>query len=159
MDRGGLGLLRTELGRAARDLAPTLARLPAYIRLGLRLLGDGRLAVPVRIILAGAALYAASPLDAVPGFVPVLGQLDDLIVALTALRLALERLGPGGAAPHLAAAGLSRADLDRDLFLARQALRRLIYAGGVAALGAAGRGLSGAARWLAARLRRQRAVQ
>jgi hypothetical protein len=62
-----------------------------------------------------AAGYLASPIDLVPGLIPVLGQLDDIAVVLTALRLALDGLDPARRQAHLAAVGLSDADLGTDL--------------------------------------------
>lgn len=144
---------RAELEQAARDLAPMLRRAPAYTRLALRLFRDGHLEARTKWILAGAAVYAASPINAIPGFIPILGQLDDVIVALSALRLGLDRLGSARAAAHLEAAGVRRDDLDRDIVLARRALRALALTAGVAALDTGARGLRAAARWVAGRLR------
>lgn len=65
-------------------------------------------------MLAGAA-YVLSPIDLVPGFIPVAGQLDDVIVAIGAIRLALNGLKPEYRAETLAAAGLTQGELDADL--------------------------------------------
>jgi uncharacterized membrane protein YkvA (DUF1232 family) len=62
-----------------------------------------------------AAAYVVSPIDLLPGIIPVVGQLDDLLIALTAIRLALAGLSPEVRAKSLAAAGLSDADLAADL--------------------------------------------
>jgi uncharacterized membrane protein YkvA (DUF1232 family) len=47
--------------------------------------------VPLRakIVLAIASLWFASPIDLIPDFIPVVGQLDDAIVAALALRFLL----------------------------------------------------------------------
>ena len=55
-----------------------------------------------------------SPIDAIPSFIPVLGQLDDLAVALAALRLALDGLTPSRRQAHLEAVGLDDATLAAD---------------------------------------------
>lgn len=90
-------------------------RLPSYGRLALALGGDPRLSRVRRAALLAAAAYVFSPIDLVPGFVPVLGQLDDLAIALAAIRLALDGLNPQVRAERLAAAGLTQADLETDL--------------------------------------------
>jgi uncharacterized membrane protein YkvA (DUF1232 family) len=42
--------------------------------------------------LAGAAAYLASPIQVIPNFIPVIGQTDDVIVVVAALRYACRRL-------------------------------------------------------------------
>ncbi len=145
--------LGPELRRVARDMAPLLRRMPAYARLGVRLLRDPHLPPAVKAGLAAAGAYVASPINAIPGFVPVLGQLGDAVVGLAALRAALDRLGPERAGAHLRAAGISRADLERDLESAKQALRTLSLSAGRTALKTTGRGLRAAGRGLGAAVR------
>ena len=93
-------------GAAPADPFPTerlmalVRRLPRYVRLAWRLGRDPRLCVGARVAVMGAAAYLASPIDLVPGIIPVAGQLDDAAVALLALRFALRGLPqprPGGA--------------------------------------------------------------
>ena len=49
--------------------------------------------------LVAGAVYLVSPIDLVPGFIPVAGQLDDAVAVLLALRLALGGLPPDRARP------------------------------------------------------------
>ena len=66
-----------------------------------------------------------------PGIIPVVGQLDDMAIALAAIKLALGGLDPQARAARLAGAGLTQADLDADVratgaiagWLARSGLR------------------------------------
>ena len=44
-------------------------------------MADARLPRATRIKIGGALLYLASPIDLIPDWIPVLGQLDDLVVA------------------------------------------------------------------------------
>lgn len=96
-------------------LRALLGRLPAYGRLYWRLLRQGGLDRGQRALALGALAYTVSPVDLVPGVIPVIGQLDDLAVALLGLRLLLRRLPPAVVEQHLAAVGLNLAQLDADL--------------------------------------------
>lgn len=64
----------------------------AEIKLVLQLMVDGRVPIYLKIIPFAVGLYLLSPLDLIPGFLPIIGQLDDfglLLVGLsTFIRLA-----------------------------------------------------------------------
>ncbi len=99
-----------------RDRVTTmLRRMPAYLRLSWRLAKDPLISRARRAAVIGAAGYLASPIDLVPGVIPVLGQLDDLAVALAAIRIALAGLSADQRRVHLDAVGLADANLADDL--------------------------------------------
>jgi uncharacterized membrane protein YkvA (DUF1232 family) len=69
-------------------LVPRLARMIAA------LLVDGAVPRRAKLLLAGVALYLASPVDLLPDFIPLLGYVDDLLlgaVVLDALLSAIDR--------------------------------------------------------------------
>jgi len=119
--------LRVRTGRPGYDLPvaedpfprdrvlATLRRLPAYLRLSWRLAKEPLLGRARKAAVAAAAGYLASPIDLVPGLIPVVGQLDDVAVALAALRFALAGLSPERRREHLEAVGLADGDLAEDL--------------------------------------------
>lgn len=77
---------------AARDvLRETALFLPHFVVLLKRLLGDSRVPTRSKWMLGGTLLYLASPIDVIPDFVPGLGQLDDIVIALLALHSILNR--------------------------------------------------------------------
>jgi uncharacterized membrane protein YkvA (DUF1232 family) len=115
-------------------------RLPAYARLAWRLSRDPRLSRGRRTAVAAAAAYLISPIDLVPGIIPVAGQLDDAAVALLGLRFALRGLPAADRQAHLDASGLTAADLDHDLGTVRMGAAWLLRRGGRIGLWA-GRGL------------------
>jgi uncharacterized membrane protein YkvA (DUF1232 family) len=90
-------------------------RMPNYLKLSWRLGKDPLLSRARRAAVIAAAGYVVSPVDLVPGFIPILGQLDDIAVALLALRLALDGLHPDRRRAHLEAVGLDDAHLADDL--------------------------------------------
>lgn len=59
-----------------------------------------------RLLLGLAIAYLASPIDLIPDFIPVLGQLDDLLIVPLLLWLALTRIPPQVMADCRARAGL-----------------------------------------------------
>ena len=78
---------------AARDTLKEIALfLPNFVILLKRLLSDPRVPRKSKLILGGTVLYLVSPIDVVPDFVPGLGQLDDVVVALLALHSILNRV-------------------------------------------------------------------
>jgi uncharacterized membrane protein YkvA (DUF1232 family) len=58
-----------------------LKALPDLMRLITRLVGDPLLPRAAKIALGAALVYLASPIDLVPDFVPLLGYLDDVLLA------------------------------------------------------------------------------
>jgi uncharacterized membrane protein YkvA (DUF1232 family) len=92
---------------AQRKLTPwktvqLLWHLPTLLRLLGRLLGDGRVTVWAKGLFAGALLFIVSPFD-VPNFVPMLGEVSDVVLALLACRWFLEQCPAEIVAGHLAA--------------------------------------------------------
>ncbi len=89
--------------------------LPSYARLAWALARDPHLSRARRAAVLAGAAYVISPIDFVPGIIPVVGQLDDMLIALGAIKFALNGLKPEFRAQRLAAAGLEQTDLDTDL--------------------------------------------
>jgi len=110
-----LVLLLVALGR--RALARELATLiPNLTRLFAGLVRDPRVPRRAKVVLGVAALYLAMPIDLVPDFIPVVGQLDDAIVAAVALRYVVRVSPPDIVAEHWPG---DPATLHRILWLAR----------------------------------------
>ena len=76
---------------AARALAGFIPDCLVLLR---RLLADGRVPRRRKAMLVALVGYLVMPVDLVPDFIPVAGQLDDAIVAALALRYALRSGGP-----------------------------------------------------------------
>jgi uncharacterized membrane protein YkvA (DUF1232 family) len=71
-----------------------LVRLvPDVLRLVRDLLADAATPLPVRLALGGLLVWIVSPIDLIPEFIPVLGPLDDVVVAVVVLRYVRRRLG------------------------------------------------------------------
>jgi uncharacterized membrane protein YkvA (DUF1232 family) len=77
------------------DLNRRISALPvrAKLRFAWRLFRHPSTPLAAKAILPAVLLYLASPIDVIPDFIPVLGQLDDIAVLFVGLGLVL-RLTP-----------------------------------------------------------------
>ncbi len=96
-------------------LARVVKRTPAYLRLGWALARSEELEGRRKAGLLGGVLYSLSPVDLVPGIIPVFGQLDDMAALLYGIRATLRRLPPDAADRYLSEQGLTREMLDDDI--------------------------------------------
>jgi uncharacterized membrane protein YkvA (DUF1232 family) len=78
-----------------------LARVvPELGILFLRLARDRRVPLPRRLQLIVLGAYLASPIDLIPDFIPVIGQLDDAAIAAVVLRGVVRSAGAEVVAEH-----------------------------------------------------------
>ena len=98
-----------------RRFGGVLLRVPRYALLAANLTRDGRLSRKQRLGALACMGYVLSPIDLVPGVIPVLGQLDDLTVLIGGLKLVLRTVPPDLGIEQLRRAGLTARDVDADL--------------------------------------------
>ena len=67
--------------------------VPDCVVLFKRLLGDPRVDLWRKALLVVVIVYLVSPIDLIPDFIPVAGQLDDAILVVVALRVLLHGSG------------------------------------------------------------------
>jgi uncharacterized membrane protein YkvA (DUF1232 family) len=91
---GYIGLLAVLLAAGRRTDARALARfVPDCVVLFGRLLSDARISRRAKLALVGLVAYLSMPLDLVPDFIPIVGQLDDAIIVAVVLRTVLRAAG------------------------------------------------------------------
>jgi uncharacterized membrane protein YkvA (DUF1232 family) len=79
---------RDERKKARGFLKQAILLIPNLLRLLYRLFKDPRAPSTEKALLIGTVLYAISPLDLIPDFIPFIGEVDDLyLIALVLLRL------------------------------------------------------------------------
>lgn len=100
-------------------------RLPKYLALSKRLLSDPGVPVKSKALLGVGGVYALSPIDLVPGIIPVAGQLDDAYVLLYGLKKCLGSMSDELAASHLEGAGISMEQIDEDIALVVRLAKRI----------------------------------
>src|SRR5262245_49473914 len=74
-------------------LREILRVVPDIVRLIRSLIADRTAPLDVRVILVGLLVWIVSPIDLIPEFIPVLGPLDDVVVAIVAMRYVRRRVG------------------------------------------------------------------
>ena len=70
-----------------------LGVVPDVVRLLRSVIGDRSAPLDVRLVLVGLLAWILSPIDLIPEFIPVLGPLDDVVVAVVAMRYVRRRIG------------------------------------------------------------------
>jgi uncharacterized membrane protein YkvA (DUF1232 family) len=90
-----LALIAALVVAGRRTDARALARyIPDCLVLLRRLIADERVPRQRKVALLALVAYLSMPIDIVPDMIPVVGQLDDVLVAALALRYALRSGGP-----------------------------------------------------------------
>lgn len=105
---------------AAAAFMPLAGRAPLYARLIASLIGDSRVPATRKVLLAGALGYVVMGRDVVPDQVPLLGQLDDLVVVALAVDLFVDGLDDALLGEKLDEAGIPRAAYEEDVARVRR---------------------------------------
>jgi len=77
-------------GLPAREL---IGVIPDVLRLLRSIIADRSAPLDVRVVLVGLLVWIVSPIDLIPEFIPVLGPLDDVVVAIVSMRYVRRRMG------------------------------------------------------------------
>lgn len=84
-------------------MAAFLTALPRYVRLYIRLMKDPRVPLWPKLTMVGAFAYLISPFDFIPDLLlPVIGQVDDLLVLGLMFRYLVRSSPPEVVAEHMA---------------------------------------------------------
>ena len=105
---------------AAAAMMPLAGRAPLYARLIWSLITDERVPIGRKALLGGALGYVALGRDIVPDRVPLLGQLDDLVVVALAIDVFADGLDEDLLTEKLELAGIPRAAYDEDVARVRR---------------------------------------
>ena len=128
--------MESEEGRprtgAKRTVMDTIRQLPNYVRLLFGLLTDRRVATVDKLLVGAAVAYILAPVDLIPDFIPVLGEVDDVFLLVTALQRLIANAGRTvllqywvGDPRELATMNLRQVLMAAAFFLPRRMRRRL----------------------------------
>ncbi len=87
------------VGRKFKVIA-WISVVPDCIILFKRLLGDPEVPRSRKIVLLAILAYLVLPIDIIPDFIPFIGQLDDIIIAVFLLRRLLKSIGADKVRSH-----------------------------------------------------------
>jgi uncharacterized membrane protein YkvA (DUF1232 family) len=74
-------------------LADLVRIVPDVLRLASGVLRDRACPLGARLAVVGLIVWLINPIDLIPEFIPVLGPVDDVVVAVLVLRYVRRRLG------------------------------------------------------------------
>lgn len=75
-----------------KKLSEYILIIPDVIVLFYRLLKDPRVSLKTKLFLGGAVTYLASPINLIPNFIPVIGEIDDVTAVLYTLNKILDEV-------------------------------------------------------------------
>ena len=101
--------------RNMNEAVDTVRKLPTYARLIWGLARDERVTGHQKAVLAGIAAYLAFPIDIIPDFIPVIGELDDLAILILGLDWFMRNAPPQVVEEHMAKIAARDDTLSRDL--------------------------------------------
>jgi uncharacterized membrane protein YkvA (DUF1232 family) len=64
--------------------------LPNFVRLYWRLFRDRRVSIWPKALLVLSLVYVVSPIDIIPDVIPIVGEIDDLVVLIVVCRLFMQ---------------------------------------------------------------------
>jgi uncharacterized membrane protein YkvA (DUF1232 family) len=101
----------------------TARKLPIYARLVWGLARDPRVPMERKLVLAAVAAYIVFPIDIIPDFIPVIGELDDLAVLIFGLDWFIRNAPPEVVDEHMARIAKHEDALSKDLETAGSVLQ------------------------------------
>jgi len=101
--------------RNMNEAVDTVRKLPTYARLIWGLARDPRVPMNQKVVLGGIAAYLAFPIDIIPDFIPVIGQMDDLAVLILGLDWFIRNAPPEVVQDHMAKIAQHDDTLSKDL--------------------------------------------
>ena len=101
--------------RDPKQALEMMRKMPSYARLIWALARDPRVPTQQKLVLGAIAGYLVFPIDIIPDFIPVIGQLDDLGVLIFGLDFFIRNAPKDVVEEHMGRIARNDDDLKRDL--------------------------------------------
>ncbi|HEY6959132.1 MAG TPA: YkvA family protein [Candidatus Limnocylindria bacterium] len=101
--------------RNVGEAMDTIRKVPTYARLVWGLARDPRVPIGQKAVLGAMAAYLAFPIDIIPDFIPVIGELDDLAVLILGLDWFIRNAPEDVVEEHMARIAQHEDTLTKDL--------------------------------------------
>lgn len=108
-----------------QDIVLILKRMPSYAKLVYKLYKDKDVPKGAKTKLSLALGYNISPVDLIPGFIPVVGQIDNVYFTLRLLRAALKACPEEIASKHLKDTNITLKSIDKDIETSSKAMKEV----------------------------------
>jgi uncharacterized membrane protein YkvA (DUF1232 family) len=101
--------------RNMNEAVDTVRKLPTYARLVWDLARDPRVPRQQKLVLGALAAYLAFPIDIIPDFIPVIGQMDDVAAIIFVLNWFVQNAPPDVVEEHMTRIARHDDVLSKDL--------------------------------------------
>ncbi|HWR61708.1 MAG TPA: DUF1232 domain-containing protein [Clostridia bacterium] len=108
-----------------KDIFSIIEKLPSYSKLLFKLYRSKGISRRHKLTLSAGIAYSLSPIDIIPGIIPVAGQLDNLLVMLRCLEKVLDKTDPEITGPYLEEAGIKPEEIKEDIRLVKHTLKEI----------------------------------
>ncbi len=86
------GFSKQKIGEKGSKITQYVLALPDFFILLCRLFVDKRVKNSQKVLIGGIIGYVISPIDIIPDFIPVIGYVDDIVLAVFGLNMILNEL-------------------------------------------------------------------
>jgi len=108
-----------------RDIFSIIEKLPAYSKLLFKLYRSKGISRGQKLTLSVGIAYSLSPIELIPGIIPVAGQLDNLLVMLRCLEKVLDKADPEITRPYLEETGITPEEIKEDIRIVKDTLKEI----------------------------------
>lgn len=106
-----------------RDISSVIEKLPNYTKLMIKLYKSSDIRRGQKLLLSAGIAYSISPIELIPGIIPVAGQLDNLIIILRCLKKVLKSSNAEVREEYLKEADMTIEEIDEDISISVDTLK------------------------------------